>query len=162
MLLIALAALAATGCDATERSVDVFYRAGHIVTHWSEVKSKELCTENFCTRTDTTQKYVGGHKGYTSETTYDYCPSHEPRFVKTGTRFVDLFRGFHFAWAFVLSCVLASAAMALAFAPFVYLFRAIQGRGGRPHIDPGEVLGLIAGIGGLVVSLAVYTLFFWF
>ncbi len=76
-------------------------------------RKSNLCMETFCTRTDTHKKFAGGHKGYTSQVYYNYCPIHEPSFVNTGTRLDGLLRFFYWGVTFLISYILAFGLLAL-------------------------------------------------
>jgi hypothetical protein len=86
---LALFALLSSGCGLFTRPADVYYRAGWMITHLNDASfppKSNLCMETFCTRTDTVKKFAGGHRGYTSQAYYRYCPLHTPGFVNTNSR----------------------------------------------------------------------------
>lgn len=85
------------------RAVDVYYKAGWMVAHWSDEESfpsgSNVCTYLFCTRTDTVPKYVGGRRGYTSQVSYNYCAIHEPEFISMGNRLDGFLYFLYWGWA---------------------------------------------------------------
>jgi hypothetical protein len=99
--------------DLPRRALDGPYKAAWVVAHWSDPlhspKGKNLCMEPFCVRMDTTHKYVGGHKGYTSQVDYHFCPDHSPHFLSLGLRMDGTI--------YVAYWVLVLVASALIFAP---------------------------------------------
>jgi len=103
-VLLALALLG-SGCGVFTRPVDVYMRAGWMVANWNEPRAfpprANVCMEEFCRRTDTARKYVGGRKGYTSQVHYRYCPEHSPHFVATGSRFDGFFYFVYWGSAFI-------------------------------------------------------------
>ena len=100
-----------TGCGLVTRPLDVYYRAGWMIAHHDDQRAfppkSNLCMETFCTRTDTTKKFAGGHKGYTSQAYYYYCPIHQPSFVNTGSRFDGFLRFVYWGTVFLISHLLA-------------------------------------------------------
>lgn len=162
-ILVLVLAAGVAGCQPFQRSVEIFSRAAHIAGHWDELRAEdgEMCAHPFCTRTDTVQKRVGGRAGYSSETTYDYCPVHNPNFIDTGSKIDGLFRIVHFGLAFFLSLFVASIAFGVVLFPFCLIVAAIR----RSERIPGEASEwAIAGgcIIGFPATFAAWILFFLF
>ena len=110
-VLVVLAALS-SGCGLVTRPVDVYYKAGFVLTNLGDPvrlpPHANLCMEQFCTRTDTQKKYVGGRKGYTSQVQYNYCPLHQPSFVATKSRLDGPLYFVYWGSAWLLSTIMLS------------------------------------------------------
>ncbi|HLY75058.1 MAG TPA: tetratricopeptide repeat protein, partial [Planctomycetota bacterium] len=117
MLLLGIPKIPILG-DWPRRTLDVGYKAWWIVEHWNNPlvfpHKANLCMEPFCTRIDTTKKYVGGHRGYTSQVDYNYCPEHQPTFFSMGIRFDGFLYFIYWAVAIFLSAFLYGVPFALA------------------------------------------------
>ena len=116
--IVVIGALLSTGCGVVTRPVDVYYRAGWMISNWNDPKfppKANLCMHTFCTRTDTVKKHVGGRRGYTSEVKYNYCPLHAPSFFAFDSRPDDFL---YFIYWFITFFV----GMTLGSIPFLVLF----------------------------------------
>lgn len=101
------------------RSVDMAVRPAWIATHFSEYRSlpedRGYCSEPFCMRTDTEQKYLAGRPGDKSEITMPYCADHEPVFYLRSQTRLDVFtRALFGLLCFVLAFPLVVGATILA------------------------------------------------
>ena len=136
------------------RSADVYYKAGWMIAHRNDAAAfppgSKLCIHEFCTRTDTTLKYVGGRRGYTSEVQYRYCPVHEPNFVKFGSQ-LDGFLYFCY-WVVAIICSLIAPCLLLMPIAIIFVrgFKASEG-----------TVGGIFGFVPLAIVIAAWVMFAW-
>lgn len=138
------------------RTADLYYKTGWMVAHWNEAAafpaSSNVCMHEFCTRTDTKLKHVGGRSGYTSEIQYYYCPLHESSFFATGGQF-DGFLYFCY-WLVAIAC--SAIPPFLLIAPFSFI----------PGIekwfrDPYEWPRIIVAFVPLTILVTAWMMFAW-
>jgi tetratricopeptide (TPR) repeat protein len=103
--------------DLPRRVLDAGYKGWWVVDHWNDAVAfppkSELCMFPFCTKTDTHKKFVGGHRGYTSQVLHYYCGAHEPTFFSMGIRFDGFLYMLYWFAAIVLSVFLYGPPVAL-------------------------------------------------
>ena len=160
--LLALSVLA-TGCGLVTRPVDVYSRAFFIADHWNDPKlfppKANLCMETFCRRVDTTKQYVGGHKGYTSQVYYRYCPAHSPSFVATGSRLDGFFYFVYWTSCFFIGWFGLSLILGLPGIGVAKLWLLVRGEKREPDLDRfGTLVAAAAG----AINVVVFVMFaYW-
>ncbi|HEX7899982.1 MAG TPA: tetratricopeptide repeat protein [Planctomycetota bacterium] len=149
--------------DIPARVIDMPYKIGWIVAHWNDAAAfppkSDLCMEPFCTRTDTSEKHVGGRLGYTSQVMYAYCPEHGPTFFSTGQRFDGFLYFIYWGTILVLSCLMAPIA-ALPLLPLIWLFHKSTAAARKEQLSLDKV-GESVMIAGIAVVLLAWILFAW-
>jgi hypothetical protein len=160
--LLALAALS-SGCGLVTRPVDVYSRAYFIVDNWNNPQrfphQANLCMDTFCRRFDTAKKYVGGHRGYTSQVFYRYCPEHRPSFVSTGTRLDGFFYFVYWAACFFIGWVAVGMVITLPVVGVHGLW--LLARGEKRDAPPETLMTVMMSIAG-AINLIVFVMFaYW-
>jgi len=142
------------------RAADVYYKTGWMVAHWNDASEfppgSDLCMYNFCTRTDTREKHVGGRPGYTSEVKYYYCPIHEPTFVHTDSRIDGFLYFVYWIWAIICSGI----PLFLVILPFTFIADKL-GKRSASWQRLEEVSANIVGIGVVIILGVVWVMFAW-
>jgi hypothetical protein len=129
-----------------------------MIEHWNDGAAfppgSKLCRHFFCTRIDTTEKYVAGKPGHMSEVRYPYCPEHEPQFTHNGTQSDCTMLLIYWAVAFACSLLMPYFVLALPTIPVFWILERCFPDSYRLQQTPQVLYVVFFGLSFIVTCMA--------